>query len=116
MTANKEKALRAVLTSSTKKQAAKVAGISEKTLHRYFQQEDFQNAYKAALTDMVNDAAQKAKTALAPALAVLGDIANNPEESANSRIAACRGLLEYGMRLIETTDILQRLEALEGER
>ena len=66
-----------------------------------------------AMADLVDDATQKAKAALAPALAVLDCIANDPEAADTSRIAASRGVLEYGLRLIETTDIIKRLEALE---
>lgn len=113
MNPRKEKALRALLTAPTKKAAAEAAGISERTLREYIQQEDFQAAYNAAMSDLVDDATQKAKAALAPALAVLDCIANDPEAADTSRIAASRGVLEYGLRLIETTDIIKRLEALE---
>lgn len=115
MTPRKEKALRSLLTAPTKKAAAEAAGISDRTLREYLQQEDFQEAYRAALSDLVDDATQKAKAALAPALAVLDGIANDPEAADTSRIAASRGVLEYGLRLIETTDVIKRLEALEGE-
>ena len=66
-----------------------------------------------AMADLVDDATQKAKAAIAPALAVLDCIANDPEAADTSRIAASRGVLEYGLRLIETTDIIRRLETLE---
>ena len=115
MTTNKERALQAVLTCRTKKEAAKAAGITERTLQNYFKQEDFQEAYKKALADMVQEAVDKAKASLAPALSVLRDIVNDTGESTQNRIAACRGALEYGMRLIETADIVQRLDALEKE-
>ena len=48
MTHKKERLLAALLTSRTKKEAAKAAGISERTMRTYFDDPEFRAAYKQA--------------------------------------------------------------------
>lgn len=113
MTAKQERVLQAVLSCRTRRDAAKVAGVCEKTIQNYFALEEFKQAYNAALNELVQDATQRAKIALAPAIGVLQGISSDTQETATSRIAASRALLEYGLKLIEINDVLQRLNALE---
>ena len=74
MTPNKEKASAALLTHATKKEAATAANIDPRTMRRYFDDEDFQQAYKKAFSGMVEDAVRQSQQALAPALATLREI------------------------------------------
>lgn len=104
-------ALQALLTHPTKKQAAEAAGIDEKTMRRYLSLPEFQQAYKAAFTELVNDATRQVQQALSPAISALREIVEDPEESASGRISAARSLLEYGLRLTEFNDILRELES-----
>lgn len=98
-TADKEKALRAVLTCRSKREAAAVAGITERTLRNYFQQPDFNSAYKEAMSELMQDASQQAKAALSTALSVLVEITEDAQAPPASRISAARSLLEYGLKL-----------------
>jgi len=63
---------------------------------------------------MVEDATRAAQQALAPALSTLREIVEDKDEDANVRINAARAILSHGMKLIETTDILDRLTELEA--
>lgn len=114
MTPKKEKALAALLTHATKKEAAEAAGIDPRTMRRYFDDADFQRAYKAAFGGMVEDAARQAQQAIAPALSTLREIAEDGEADAQPRISAARSLLEFGLRMTEQLDILDRLTELEA--
>ena len=107
------KALQALLTQPTKAAAAKEAGIDESTLRRYLSDPEFQKEYKAAFSQLVTDATRQAQRSLSPALSALREIVEDDEESAGSRIAAARSLLEYGLRLTEFNDILRDLEGVE---
>ena len=115
MTPNKEKALAALLAHPTKAEAAAAAGIDPKTLWRYLQDPEFQEAYKKAFSDLVSDATRQAQQSLSPALSTLREIVEDGDQGATVRIQAARSLLEYGLRLTEITDILRDLEAAEGE-
>lgn len=99
----------------TKAEAAEVAGIDPRTLRRYFDDPDFQAAYKKAFSDMVEDAARQAQQAIAPAISTLREIVENSEETAAARIQASRSVLEFAIRMTEQMDILEQLRELEAE-
>ena len=114
MTPSKERAIRALLTSKTKREAAEKARITEKTLWNYFQDEEFTAKYKAACRDLVQDASRQAKQALSPALVALQNILEDPEANDSSKIAASRALIDAALKLTEINDVLEVLEGCEG--
>lgn len=113
MTPKQQKALLALLTNPTKEKAAAAAGITSKTLRSYLADPAFQAEYKKAFSGLVEDAARQAQQAITPALSTLRDIVEDGGKSAQARISAARSILEYSMKLTETTDILTRLDELE---
>jgi len=114
MTPKMQKALLALLTSSTREKAAATAGITSKTLRGYLADPEFQTEYKKAFGSMVEDATRQAQQALAPALSTLREIVEDKDEDANARINAARAILSNGLKLIEVTDIVTRLDDLEA--
>ena len=56
MAKNTEKALAALLTNSSVKDAALASGLSEETLYRYLRDEDFKNEYEDAKRQIVESA------------------------------------------------------------
>lgn len=113
MTPRQQKALAALLTSPSKAAAAKAAGISPRTLRDYLSDQSFQAAYRDAFGNMVEDATRQAQQAISPALSTLREIVEDREEDAQARISAARAILSHGLKLTETTDILNRLQELE---
>lgn len=113
MTPRQQKALAALLTSPSKAAAAKAAGIAPRTLRDYLADPEFQAAYRDAFGNMVEDATRQAQQAISPALSTLREIVEDREEDAQARISAARAILSHGLKLIETTDILNRLQELE---
>lgn len=114
MTPRKEKALSALLTSRTRAEAAKAAGIGESTLRGYLRDDpEFQARYKEAFGELVQDATRQAQQAIAPALDALQEIVENPREQSQARIQAARSTLEYALRLTGQLDIIDRIQALE---
>ena len=101
MTANMEKALRAVLSCKNKREAAAAAGITERTLRGYFRQYEFRKAYQEAMNDLVQTAEKQAKASLSSAISVLLNIATDEQVPPAARISAARSLLEYGLKLGE---------------
>ena len=113
MTPRQQKALAALLTSPSKAAAAKAAGIAPRTLRDYLADPEFQAAYRDAFGNMVEDATRQAQQAISPALSTLREIVEDREEDAQARISAARAILSHGIKLTETTDILNRLAELE---
>lgn len=116
MTPNKEKALSSLLTHSTRKEAAKAAGISSRTLRDYFKDPEFLERYRQAFGELVQDAARQAQQTIAPALSTLKEIMEDKEEQTTARIQAARSTLEYALKLTEQVDILEQLRKLEKWR
>lgn len=114
MTSKKQKALLALLTSPTREKAASTAGITSKSLRGYLADPEFQMEYKRAFSGLVEDATRQAQQAIEPALSTLREIVEDTDENAQARISAARSILEYSMKLTETTDILSRLTELEA--
>ena len=115
MTANKEKALAALLTYPTVKAAAQAVGLSESAFRRYKRDPEFAAAYKQRCSVMLETATDKAKAGLPPAIERLNAIVQDDKQPAQHQIAAARAMLEYSLRLIEATDFEARLQALEAE-
>ena len=115
ITPAKEKALAALLCSRTRQEAAKAAGIDERTLRKYFKEEEFRQRYNEACSAIVSDAALQAKQDMGTALSVLREIMTNGKENSRNRIQASRSMVEYALRLTEHADILERLTELEQD-
>ena len=113
MTPKKQKALVALLTQPTKEKAAAAAGITSKTLRGYLDDPEFQTEYRKVFTELVEDATRKVQQTLDPAVAVLREIMEDRDENGQVRVTAARSVLEYGLKMTETTDILARLNELE---
>ena len=116
MTHKQTQALAALLTQPTKEKAAKAAGIGLTTLKRYLADPEFQEEYQKAVSDLIEDAATAAKQSLNPALSCLRKIVTREDVTDANKIAASRSLIEYGLRLIETFDIMRKIDELEKWR
>lgn len=113
MSPSKERALQALLTQPTRKAAAAAAGISDRTLRGYFQDDEFIAEYRAAFSDLLDNATRQAQQSINPALSTLTEICQDSEAGPTVRVSAARALLEYGLRFTEMIDIATRLEELE---
>lgn len=110
MTPSQNKALQALLTCSTKKEAADVAGITDRTLRTYLADPVFQAEYRKAVGELVDEATRQAQKALTPAITALRCIVEDETEKSGNRISAARTLLEFGLKLTEFNDILRELD------
>lgn len=115
MNARKQRALQALLTTNSIKQAAVKAELSERTLYGYLHDDaEFIQQYTDAKSALVDEAAEMLKRNIAPAVETLRQLLDDEKTPAGVRVQACRGILDYSLKLIETNDILKRLEALEN--
>ena len=116
MTPNEERALSALLTSKTKLEAAEKAGITDRTMRRYFENPEFCQRYREAFAGVIESATRQAQQNLTLAISTLTEIMGNADEQATARIQAARSTLEYALKLTEQTDILEQLRELEKWR
>lgn len=113
MTGRQQKAVAAMLTSATRAEAAKKANVSISTLRKWANTNaEFRAAYRAALSELMEDASAQARQNLSTALNVLREIMESGDNE-QARIAAARSALEYGLKLHEVIDVEMRLAELE---
>ena len=113
LSANKEKAIAALLAYPTKRAAAEAAGITDRTLRNYFKDEEFRQRYRTEFLGLITEASRQAQQTMSPALSTLREIMVNNEENAQTRIYAARTTLEYAVKLTELADMVSRLEEME---
>lgn len=113
MTARQQKALTALLTHSTHKEAAKAAGISDRQLRSYLKDPEFKKEYRARLDLVLDEATTAAKRAMTPAVKTLVEIASDRKKADTTRVLAARAILDAGLRLNDAMDVSDRLTALE---
>ena len=108
-----QKALSALLTCTTKQDASKQAGISERTLRLYLNNPEFQNELSKRCTEILEDATRKAQRALDPAIECLTEIVKDRSKNDSVRVASARAILSATCRLTELYSFEKRLLALE---
>lgn len=113
MTPNEDRALSALLTSKTKLEAAEKAGITDRTMRRYFENPEFCQRYREAFAGVVQDATRRAQQLLEPALSTLQTVMEDEEIPAQARITAAKSIIDYSLKLTEQADILEQLRELE---
>jgi hypothetical protein len=112
-TANKEKALAALLESATITDAAQKCGLSEKTLRRYLDDGAFQTEFRAARRVVFEQNIVRLQSLHAGAVDTLERNLNC--ENPSVEVRAAQIIIEGNRKDFETLDILTRLEALEKE-
>ena len=114
MTGKQRKALAALLTAPTMRAAAAQASVSYATLRRWMGQDTaFREEYEAELTQLVQAATTQARQGMGEAVQTLREIVTDADSPGAVRVQAARAILDSGVKLIELSDILRRLEALE---
>jgi predicted ArsR family transcriptional regulator len=110
-----ELAVIALITESTIKLAAEKVGISESTLRRWTQLDEFQEQFKEAKRQTVGHVTAKLRHGMTVAVDALVEMAEDKKTPAVARASACRTLIEYGMKAHENEDLQERVERLEEQ-
>lgn len=108
-----EEAIAALLTAPTLAKAAEVAGISERTLRRWLDDEQFAKAYRKTKGELVGFATGRLKGAMAKAVEALQDVAEAKDSPPPARVSAARAILELGMYSHESEDLQAKIADLE---
>lgn len=113
MNKNHEKALSALLETSTITEAAMKANLSPATLYRYLADDDFQKEYRKARRALVESSIGQIQSATGEAVETLRK--NLACENPAVEVRAAQILLDTAFKGIELMDVLERLETLENE-
>jgi hypothetical protein len=108
-----ELALQAVISHPTLREAALAAGISETTLWRYMQDEQFSRHLREARREAVGHAVTRLQRASSDAVTVLRDLMMKDDAPPAARITAARTVLDYSFRSVEIDELKARIDQLE---
>ncbi len=103
----------ALLQGSSRREAAQIAGVSERTVYNYMHRPDVQAQYAAARRSLIVETTDSIQRGLLPAVKLLSDTVRNANAGERTRIAAARALLDYGLKYSEIGDIANRIAAIE---
>ena len=109
----KEAAILALLSQRNVEEAARAAGISERTLYRWMQEPDFDAAYRAARRAAFSQSTARLQQMCAAAVSTLGKIMVDQNAPAASRVRAADSVLDHAAKAIEIEDIEARVSELE---
>jgi hypothetical protein len=109
-----EALLLALACGATVENAARKAGVSERTVRRRLADPAFKKRLDAIRGDMVQRAMGMLTAAAMEAVKTLVAL-QDKEQPAASRLGAARAILEYGAKLREEADLTKRVEALEEQ-
>ncbi len=110
---NKEKVLTALIETSSIRGAARKTGIGEATIYRYLKDKEFLAEYRTARRLSVETAIAQLQSTAGTAVETLKD--NLHCENRAVAVRAAQIILDAAFKGLETTDILERLEAIEDE-
>jgi len=109
----KEMAVIALLTEPSIPKAAARVGISEATLWRWMQDDDFQELYREAKRRAVGQAIARIQQATTLAVDTLEAVMTNKKAPAMAKVLAAKTVLETAIKAVEIEELEARIEALE---
>jgi DNA-binding MurR/RpiR family transcriptional regulator len=110
--AKKERAITALLSEPTLREAAARCGVNETTLWRWTQEDDFRRAYRETRRHLVEKAVGELQAACTEAVTALRR--NLTCGHASAEIAAAKAIIEQAAKGLELADLAERVESLEA--
>jgi hypothetical protein len=113
ITVKQQKAITALLSERTGRDAAKRAGVSEKTLYTWLADPDFRAALRSAERDVLDDVTRRLTAGQRLALDTLEKLIQSARHE-STKLNACVQWLNLFMKYRDLHDIDERLTALEA--
>lgn len=114
LTGKQARVLASLVGGATIEAAAKACRVNPATVHEWFKKDDFREAYREALGDVISHASGQLKAACGVAVATLREVASDAAAPAGSRVSAARAIIELSQKAVELEDLAARIEALEA--
>lgn len=108
-----EAIIAALIAEGSIKGAAASLKCTARTLYDRMKSPEFKDLYAQAKADILKTATAKLQGKLCEAVDTLTEIMTDTEAAKQTRANCAVSILQYGARFTETTDILERLEAIE---
>lgn len=114
LTYKQRKAIAALLSEPTVQRAAEKAGVGERTLHRWLDENlRFQEGLTLAESRAIDKATRRLVILQDEAIQTIEEIMTDDNAPASTRLRAATSVLDYLLKLRELRNVEQRLAALE---
>ena len=113
LSARKQRFVVALFAEPTILDAAKAAGVSERTAHRYVRDPDVKRALSEALDNLLGDVTRQTVAAMGAAVRTLAALHQAGDIPPGARVSAARAILGSGLTMREAVDLAQRVTELE---
>lgn len=113
LSAEQRRAIDALLAGSHHAAAAKAAGCSERTLHRWKREPTFAAALRGAQDAALDETAGALVSGSRASVALLHSVVVNQSAQMSHRLRAAATLLDAALRWHELRNLSQRVQALE---
>lgn len=110
-----EQVLSALLSFGSVRKASEQLGCSRSVIYKRLEREDFKQRYKALQGAIVDSACSDIISALTDAIEALHAIVIGDSATDNAKISASDSLLRHGIRYLEISNLLERLNRLEKQ-
>ena len=108
-----ERAIAALMTEQSILRAAQVAGVGERTLHKWLDRPHFAAEYRRVRREAFRQAVSLCQRLASSAVATLAKIMADAKAPYSAKVSAAQALLKFGREGIELEDLEARLSALE---
>jgi len=108
-----QKAIAALLSERTARDAAKTAGVGERTLYKWLGEPGFRGALRSAEADILDDVTRRLTAGQRLALDTLEKLIQSARHE-STKLTACVSWLNMYLKFRDMKDIEDRLTALEA--
>jgi transposase-like protein len=108
-----EAAILALLSSRNVEEAARAAGVNQRTLYRWMKEPAFNAAYRAARRAAFAQSVGRLQQASSAAVSTLLKVMIDPGTPASTKVRAADSVLAHTIKAMETDDIEARVTLLE---
>jgi len=109
----KEAAILALLSARTVEDAARMAGVTPRTLYRWLKEPAFNAAYRDARRAVFSQSVTRMHQMTSAAVTILGKVMVDPSTPPATKIRAADSILSHTAKAIEIEDVGARLSELE---
>ena len=109
----RELLLSALLANPTVKEAAASVGVPETTAYNWLRKPDFAAEYRKRKRQAITEASDYLQSRINAATQIIDEIMNDHETPPQVRLNAAKTILETGYKIVEQSEIIDRIEALE---
>lgn len=111
----KQRCITALLSEPSIRDAARVVGITEQTVHRWLKSDDFQREYQAARSDLYQFGITRLQAMMSQAIDRIEGLLDAKDTPPTVLLGTCKLVIESAQASYREEEFIERLKRLEKE-